>query len=269
MEEKVVFEGLSQYRGPFVYELAGSSFYLVMDNGMEGLLTFHTGEVLSWAPLGKSATYERYECLKADEDTYFVNVEVFDAKPRTGVTVILDVEQSLTTVVVAHTDTNPRFPGLVTNEFIFGAIKVPGKPLPKKRHGFTSDLVGLRACWQYNPEFSVTHVYYNANYIRATLGRSTEILAGSGGEFPYEEPCYYVKLKERLYIVSFLESNMTFRGLIGDNVLVVVDTARMHDVGRSFGLNQQHLPENYMLSAIGCWMESDGSIESQPSKYLV
>ena len=34
------FYGLSQYKGPFCYELAGKRFRLVMDNGADYALSF-------------------------------------------------------------------------------------------------------------------------------------------------------------------------------------------------------------------------------------
>jgi putative NADH-flavin reductase len=268
---KVVFEGLSQYRGPLVYELAGKNYYLIMDDGTEGTLSFVSGENLTWFPKYGSPVSERYECLKADEDTYLVNWEVTDAKPRTGVSLVLDLEQSLVTAVIAQSGTNRRFPNLVTNQIVFGAIKLDGRELPFKRHGFTSDLVGKRISWRYNPEMSVTHVYFDSHYIRVAgrPGMENSPMAIEMRENPYDEPCHYIKIKKHIYLVSFLEDHLTFRGKTGNNMLILMNSARLHDVGRSFGLGQTGMPENYMFSAVGQWMESDGSVESEPSKYRV
>lgn len=266
---KVEFEGASQYRGPMVYELAGRSFYLVMDDGREGLLSFVTGESLLWSPRGESPTCQRYDCLKADEDTYLINLEVAGAEPRTGVTLVLDRAQSLVTAVIARQGVNRRYPDMVTNEVIFGAVKQPGMALPRKRHGFTGDLNGLRITWRYSPEVGMTHVYYCSSYIRAAFPGQNTIVADPAGEHPYDENCTYVKIKEHIYLVSFLENNMTIQGGIGNNMLILINTARLHDVGRSFGLHRDRTPENYMFSAIGSWTESDGGIESAPSKYRV
>ncbi len=263
------FEGASQYRGPMVYELAGRSFYLVMDDGGEGLLSFVTGESLIWSPIEGPQTCQRCDCLKADEDTYLVNLEVTGAEPRTGVTLVLDCEQSLVTAVIARQGTNRRYPEMVTNEIIFGAIKNSGTALPKKRHGFTGDLTGLRITWRYSPEVGMTHVYYCPHYIRAAFPGQNTIVSDPAGGHPYDENCAYVKIKEHIYLVSFLENNMTIQGGIGNNMLILMNTARLHDVGRSFGLHRDRTPENYMFSAIGAWAESDGGIEAAPSKYRV
>lgn len=268
---EVKFEGLSQYKPPFVYELCGKSFYLIMDDGTEGILNFTSGESLLWAPIGEAPVCERYECLKAEEDIYLVNLEVVGAKPRTGITLVLDLEQNLVTVVIAHQGTSKKFPNLVTNNIVFGAIKIDGQELPKKRHGYTSDLVGKRITWTYFPGMTITHVYSDANYIRVPIpGEEDQSqMAQALRENPYDERCHYIKISKNIYLLSFLEDNHTFRGRTGNNMLILVNVARIHDVGRSFGLGLAGVPENYCFTAIGSWAKSDGVTEAMPSKYRV
>ena len=43
------FYGLSQYRGPFCYELAGKQFRLVMDDGKSFSLRFSDEKSLQWS----------------------------------------------------------------------------------------------------------------------------------------------------------------------------------------------------------------------------
>ena len=270
----VEFEGgISQYRPPFVYELAGKSFYLIMDDGTEGLLSFMTGETLIWSPKSGTPSMERYDCLKADEDIYMVNLEVTDAIPRRGVTLVLDLPQDLVTVVIAEQGFNKRFPDLVSNNIVFGAIKEDGKDLPFKRHGYTSELVGKRIAWRYTSGgFPVIqHVYFDANYIRLPFPTENDNseFAIAMREHPYDERCQYIKISKNIYLCSFLESNMTFRGVTGNNMLILMNAARLHDVGRSFGLNKNGGPENYCFAAVGKWGEPDGITEESPSKYRV
>ena len=49
----------------------------------------------------------------------------------------------------------------------------------------------------------------------------------------------------------------------------LIDTARLHDVGRSFGLNGNKEPENYIFAAIGEWAEPGDGLEDEPSAYRV
>jgi hypothetical protein len=254
------FEGLSQYRGPMVYELAGQSFHLIMDHGEDLVLQFLSGNVLAWSEWGKALKWEKYDCLKADDETYLVNFEVSEASPRTGMTLVLDLEQRLVTIVKAQQGTSRKYPNLVTNDIDFGAIDVAGMELPKKRHGYTSDLLGKRIFWDYGI-FGLTHVYFDSNYIRVG-----DI---NGSPFPYDELCHYIKIKENIYLISFLEDNLTFAGKTGNNMLILANTARVHDVGRSFGLGLTGLPENYMFAAVGKWNNDVDSANTRPSEYRV
>lgn len=276
------FEGLSQWLGAFCYELAGKAFHLVMDNGYEYLLRFTDGTTLMWAEKGKDFVSEHYECVKGEETVYFVNVEMSHTDLRTGISLILDTETNLVTMAIVKQGTNPKFPTLITQEFVFGAIKMDGEDLPFKRHGYTSDLVGTRIHWAYHSDFALTHVYYDPNFIRATNFEvpgmsdapppSPEVLAQMR-ENPYDEPCAYIKIRNGLYLISFIEQHLVLRGKIGNNMMLLVDTKRLHDVGRSFGLAQKPDgtigTENYFFAAIGEWEENDGTVENEESKYIV
>ena len=84
------FEGMSQYRPPLCFELVGKTLELVMDTGYDYEITFKDRKVLSCGEKGKEAAEYEYDCLKADDDTYFVNFEVTGAVPRAGQTFVLD-----------------------------------------------------------------------------------------------------------------------------------------------------------------------------------
>lgn len=261
--EAPVFEGLSQYRGPMVYELAGQSFHLVMDHGEDLAIQFMSGNLLSWSPWGEAMKWEKYDCLKADDETYLVNFEVSDASPRTGMTLVLDLEQRLVTIVRAYQGTSRKYPNLVTNDIDFGYLDVPGMPVPKKRHGYTDDLIGKRIFWNYGA-FGLTHVYFDSHYIRVG-----EAPGRAGSLMTYDERCNYIKVKKDIYLLSFLEDSLTYAGKTGNNMLILANISRLHDVGRSFGLGHTGAPENYMFAAIGSWNHDKDGVEERPSLYRV
>ena len=277
--EKPVFEGLSGYRAPFNFELTGKRFHLIMDDSSEYYLDFLSGQSMAWTKIGEAAKYNRYECLKGDELTYFVNIEVEGAKPRTGMTFILDVKQRLVTMVTVKIGENKNYPYLVTVQHCFGAIDVDGKKLPEERHTYTEDMVGRRIYWRYNPSLSIVHVYYDKEYMTVTAPEGFEIsippeeLEKRRQEWeqnPYNEPTMYIKVKEGIYIVCCNETHPAKRGKIGNNLLFLMDLKRMRDVGRSFGLAKDYTPENYMFTARGHWATSDGVLEtkSKDNPYL-
>ena len=265
-----VFEGNSKYRGARVTELAGRAFDLLLDNGKEGTLVFLTGTTLSWAPIGEPARTEKYDCLKIDEDTYFVNIEPKNVHPRVGIVVVLDLEQSLVTVLLSRQELNEKFPDIVYNEFVFGAIRRPDGTAPTIRHSYTADLVGSRIRWRYSDNFAISHIYYDPNYMRAPIRapKDNPELAERMRRNPYDVPCKYVKIKENIYLVSFIEDFSLSSGRVGSSLTLLMDISRLHDVGRSYGTWAGKW-ENYLFSAIGTWEDASEEDLSPKSPYRV
>jgi hypothetical protein len=281
LKTKPVFEGLSRYRQPFNYELAGKKFKLVMDYSPTFFVNFLTGHDLEWGEYDKPAQKYYYEANKTDETTYFVNFELTGSTPRTGLTLILDLEQRLVTICTTITDFSEKYPTLVESEFDFGALDIDGYPLPRIRHSYTKDLVGKRIEWNYSPEFSIIHVYYHPNYIRATFNPAKlrnmpppdPAAMEQWAQNPYDEKAVYIKIKRNIYLVSAIEQNMSKRGLPGNSLLFLMDVERVHDVGRSFGhagnvgAGDKTKPENYLFAAYGDFVYSDGTVEATESVY--
>jgi hypothetical protein len=273
----IPFEGNSQYRGGLCYELSGQNFHLVMDDGHDYLIQFVSGETLMWSQDSGSFRWESYECLKVDEETYFVNLELKNMPYRYSIALILDTAQSLVTISIANQGHHPKLPEMINTRFIFGAIKIDGQPLPKKRHGYTNDMTGKRIFWRYSPIFAITHVYYNPFYYRISRldspewerrPKPTPEQLAEMQEWPTDEPSTYIKIKDNIYLFSFIEDSYIRKRGRGYNLQICMDIDRLHDVGKSFGINPNG-PENYLFVAVGQWEESDGSIESQESKYRV
>ncbi len=280
-KKKPEFYGLSRYTPPLIFELAGKQFKLVMDKEDDYYVNFLTGTTLEWSKFSDgNIRRENYECLKIDELTYFVKFELSNFSPRTNLSLIMDLEQRLVTFVRTSTGFSEKYPYLVQSEFDFGAIDMPGYPLPTKRHGYTTDLVGKRINWNYGPDMSIVHVYYSPNYIRATFLPGTRMASRvitpeereEMERFPYDEPTTYIKVKEGIYIVSVIEQHRSMRGDTGNTLLFLMDLKRVHDVGMSFGNTPPRSgaiqPENYFFAAYGDFVYSDGVIESQKSVYL-
>ena len=277
------FEGLSNYRPHLNYELTGQTFRLVMDTTDDITVRFLTRTRLEYRRGGHSWE-ESYECAKGAEMAYFVNFELTGVQPRTNITLFLDTMTRLVTVVTTRAGVKPGYPTLCDDQFEFGAIDVGGLPLPKKRHRCTTDLVGKRIHWHYGPGFSIIHVYSHPNFIRATFTpeRLAEMAPPSPErrnawkENPYDEKATYVKLREGLYAVAFVEQSMARTGGIGNSLLFMMDTDRLHDVGRSFGHSGQfsgpgYMPENYLFGAYGEYVENSvpDTLDDDPPFYQV
>lgn len=271
------YEGISQYRAPLNYELVGRTFDLVMDDGYDCILEFSDRKVLKYGRKDGELTEYAYDCLKADDDTYFVNFEVTGAKPRAGLSFVLDMEQSLVTRCYCTVGQNPKFPKLPKTEFTFGGIQKEDGTVPRIRHGYTEDLTGRAILWHYGT-VAVVHVYVSSHYYR--LSQSKEALARlkevnpvlyehiTNPERVYEEPCDYIKIKDGIYLFSMTEFMANRDRNEGNNMLFVMDLNRMHDVGRSFGHNEREEPENYTYGAYGEYYDTPDVFMLKSTEYI-
>ena len=133
------FEGLSQYCPPRCFELDGRDLTLCMDSGYDYTLHFDR-ETVTWGKAGEEQRTDEYTCLKAEEDTYFINAEIPGVQPRLGLTLILDDENDLVTVIEGRQGMNPKFPYLVEIKAHFGAVLRPDGTVPvfSDQHKFIS-----------------------------------------------------------------------------------------------------------------------------------
>ena len=273
--EKKQFIGLSQYRGAFNYELAGKSFHLVMDDGKELSMVFLDGENVQIAEKGRPYIWERYECLKGDETTYLVHVRKAD-DPMINMTWVLDTEQRLVTMVLMEEGYDKEFPRLIRTTPFFGAIKVPGRALPEKRHHLSARMAGKHIVWHYNPGFALQHIYHSPICCRASAGpdengvpKDTErrFAAQLNSEDPevreraekliamykerekfypfYEEESFHIWIKDNLNLFCFVEENMTRLSPGGreggGGILLLQEIDRVTDVGLSFCAGEYYM----------------------------
>jgi len=274
-----------KYVTEFCTELVGKSFMFVMDDGYEYVASFLTGDAVMWAKHGEPFVWEKYHCLKSDDTTYFVIMDVANAEVRTLRTVVIDLEQALVTFQIARQGLVPGRPRLVKTEFIFGAIRQDNKELTFKRHAFSDELVGRKITWHYSSGFVNTHIYTSENYYRirplekeiAPADSSQEVLdkikaqEEQDAKWLYEEPFRCVKIKDNCWLCSGIEENMNrVNNMTGGNNLVFLTNMNVGlDVGRTFSMNSLQEPECGMFRSTGEFIEEDTAVEHKPSPYRV
>ena len=281
------WNGLEQFREPLCYELKGRAFQLVMDNGHTYALQFLSEEMLAWGEQGKPMRWDTYECLKLDDVTYFVNWELYGTPLRTCLTVVLDLKADLVTAVHAQIGAVKTAPYLVTNDIIFGAVKAPGKPLNPMRHAFTPDLTGRNIFWRYSSNFGITHAYITEHYLRVPIGQPRELppnatpeqIAERDREYQkrkahlFEIPAFYVKIREDVYFFGFIEETECRQDptLCGNSLIMVMDTNKVHDVGRCFASDYEnhYAPQNFVFSAFGAFHDTPDLIDGMKSPYRI
>lgn len=273
------YEGMSQYRPPLNYELVGKSFELVMDTGYVYALTFLDRVTLSYGQKGETPAIYSYDCLKADEDTYFINFSISKKAPVSALAIILDMEQSLVTTGFASVDVNPRYPTMPKTEINFGAVRREDGTIPTIRHGYTADMVGRAIAWNYGTS-EVVHIYSSERYYR--LAVTPEETARRKAADPeayarreannarrlYEEPADYIKIKDGMYIFNANEVMKCREVGFGSNLLFLMDLNRLHDVGRSFGYKANGETENYTFGAFGRYYDCSELIARPSTEFI-
>ncbi len=273
---------LSVFRPPLVYELTGRRFTLVFDDGYDRSLCFLDRKTLSFGPAGEEKEYA-YECLKAAHRCYFVNFEDPALRPRLGISLVLDLETDLVTMALARMYVNPKVPGVPSDEYIFGAVRREDGSVSRLRHGYTSDLVGKSVSWNYGC-FDIAHVYATEHYYRVSFSARGMARAlrgrpelrrggGMGGRTPspqdvYEDYLTPIKIRDNVYLVGLLETVKARQQGHGNSILVLMNLEEMHDVGRSFGSNNEGGSGNNTLGAFGVWHDA-GSVLAKPSTLYI
>ena len=285
-KREYVFKSTDKYLKNLDGGLAGRTFRLAMDDGEEYELRFVSADVVEWRRPGEPLRWEKYGCLRSDDQTWFVAAILSGTKLHTCVTLVLDEVQSLVTMAISRIGFYPNRPRLAVVDYIFGAIRVQGQPLPMKRHGFTRELVDKKITWHYSSGFINTHIYPSERYCRIRplqAGRDyrpkeeieQEEREKREGlrpkEMLYEEPTRFIRIRDGMYLMSFVEDNMNrvdpTRG--GNNLMVLTNMLHGFDCGRTFCLNGQMKLEHGLFKAYGEFIEEDIPVEHEPTPYRV
>ena len=271
---------LSVFRPPLVFELTGRQFTLVFDDGYDRTLVFRDRKTLTFGAAGEEKDYA-YECLKIADRCYFVNFEDPELRPRLGITLVLDLVQDLVTMALAHLYVNPKIPGMPSCDYVFGGIMREDGSVPTIRHGYTTDLVATSIDWNYG-YFDIAHVYATEHYYRVSfsprgLARALrgrpELAQSSPGERKptqqdvYEDYCSVIRIRDRIYLVGLLETVKARRSGHGNSILVLMDLDEMHDVGRSFGSNNEGGNGNNTLGAFGVFHDASEVLAKKSTLY--
>ena len=290
------FPGLSQYKAPFCYELAGKSFRLVMDDGRAYALRFLDEKRLEWAEDEHPLRVDEYQCLKGDDTTYLVNIRLPEDEGKFAYNWVLDTEQRLVTLDIMEWYYEKDLDHLIRNTPSFGAIDVPGLPLPAIRHHLSTRMAGKHIFWHYNPGHVLQHIYHSPRAIRASTGdgltpletqrnrmkyllespnpedraeaeKSIEAFRQRETYYPlFEEPCFHVWIKENLNLFCFVEEIMCRRSPNhdqgGGGLLLLQDIERLLEVGVSFSANGSN-----MVSAYGDSNENGDPFDTLPTPY--
>ena len=249
--------GMGGYKTELVDKLIGKSLTIRMDNNGPVIeYIFDELRKLRWRYEGDSNwRKDSYEAYEPDEELYFF-AHFLDAEyPRSCAMVALDMKTGLSTLLKGTTGTPYR-----NNEthpaYYFGIFEMEGIIPPHyHRHGWTDELVGEAATWNYQPGkggLSSMHVYATPNTYSWTIFMPD----GSLG-MQWSSPAWYSKLRDDVYIMSWVEE--ACNGTLG---VICFNRRTMHDAGFGYHVG----PNGLSLSVIGARARHAGKFNIK--KYL-
>jgi len=120
------------------------------------------------------------------------------------------------------------------------------------RHGFTTELVGKAFSWTYSDFMQSIHVYSSPESYSWTI-----MLPDNTGGFMWSSPCFYVKLRDDVYLMSWTEDTCN-----GNQGTFVLNTSIMHDAGFFFGIGGNAGGEaDVHLDPLGAYCRPLGSFD--------
>jgi hypothetical protein len=218
-------------------DLAGTNLTLSRSDDIAMEYSFASDRDVSWRMLSESGKWHSTSYLSTSlrPGIYFVDLIESDSLPVKSVSLVLDLDHSIATVVTATLpDAETAHGGLlaraqhqeeltsVTADIIQATINIPFDS-SLSHHRITDELVGLRLQHHYNREEIYEHIYLNENrYVWHCL---SGIEKGLGDV----DRCDYLKISRELYLFVWREKIVPTLGVI------LVDLQQMKTTGKILG----------------------------------
>jgi hypothetical protein len=227
------------YMPEFVTDLVGREFELVFDDGLAFNYRFTDLHETVWSVVGYESHIDYCDVVRGGDNVYFINHYCGGSVPPESHQIVVDLDNGLVTACVAKL-CNPDNAREVYHDFHFGLVR--GYRDPGYRHDYTEDMVGKAIYWVYNiGGFDVKHIYTCPTHYTVC-----GMLSGDA-YWTASNPADYIKIRDGLYIFSFLEERQS-----GSQGFFLMDLYKLHDVGCFFGVNLEGI-ECYTVGAKGTW----------------
>ncbi|MDR1555465.1 MAG: molybdenum cofactor biosynthesis F family protein [Tannerellaceae bacterium] len=204
--------------------LDNRNFSLVFDNGTVWEYEIGTDFQMRFRPEGGEWKPERYDAFEADDQLVFFTHTTDNDCPIDALQYAIDLKNGLVTCIRSTFD-NPERPRDPRQEWLFGIVKAEGIHPSGERHDFTDELLGHSYTWEYSDNISSQHVY------TTTESFTYAIISSAGPSVMGSFPCKYVKIRDGVYMLSWIE--MRSQGIQG---ILLFNTKTMHDCGTCHGM---------------------------------
>lgn len=224
--------------------LDNRNFSLVFDNGSVWEYEIGTDFTMRFRTGGGEWKTERYDAFEADDQLIFFTHTTDNDCPIDALQYAIDLKNGLVTCIRSTFD-NPKSPRDPRQEWLFGVIRAEGiSPATKERHHFTDELLGRSYTWEYSDEIASQHIYTTTESFTYAIITNSEVSVM--GSFP----CRYVKIRDGVYMLSWIE--MRSQGIQG---ILLFNTKTMHDCGTCHGMTHD---QTFEFNTFGAESRSAG-----------
>ncbi len=232
--------GSGPYMPEYSGDLVGRKFVMDFSDGLKAEYEFTDTQELKWT-FGNEVHTDYCDVHTITPNLYFINHYVVGSNPPEAHQLVVDLDNGLVTMNVAKMN-HPIEPHDIVRVFHFGFITNQGYEDPGYRHDFTTDLVGRAIYWTYKEGMPrIKHMYITPFFYTVTGVRNPDWAATN--------PADYVKIRDGVYIFSFLEWRQN-----GAQGFFLMDLYQMHDVGCFYGLEPEGIV-CYSVGAKGEWAD--------------
>jgi hypothetical protein len=223
--------------------LEGRTFSLVFDDGTTWEYEIGAGFQMRFRPEGGEWKQERYDAFEADDQLVFFTHTTDNDCPIDALQYAIDLKNGLVTCIRSTFDNaaSPRDP---RQQWLFGVIRTDGVVPSNRRHEFTDELLGHSYTWEYSDNISSQHIY------TTTESFTYAIISSAGATVMGSFPCKYVKIRDGVYMLSWIE--MRSQGIQG---ILLFNTKTMHDCGTCHGMTHD---QTFEFNTFGAESRSGG-----------
>jgi hypothetical protein len=233
--------GLAAYCEPVTEMLVGRELSCRFDDGTWLVFRFPDVETVSWSENGGDFHDEFCQSLLSSAGpvigVHFYRRHVL---PYEGAYLVVDLDTGFVTWVSMKIGTSRNDKDVHTFPH-FGEIEGLGSH-QGERHGFSTGLVGTVIDWQYNDRLTIRHSYVTPDItIAAAVPHDEDDESFIERRFL---PSFHAKIRDRLFLASFAEPG-------GCAAVLLIDLAKVHDIGCFFGINGEGKLSSVLLAAYG------------------
>lgn len=212
----------------------------------------HTG---TGSETGVEWRAEQYRAMELDENLIILGFYRSGSYPPTCLTFALDFDNGCATCIESRIGSKYEWHDVVPI-YHFGVVDMQGlTPLRIFRQGFTDELLGRAFTWNYSDSMSSIHIYNAPHSYSWTIINNGEpgSPANRAGGPVWSSPCEYIKLRDDVYIMDFVEQKWD-----GMTDMFFMNLRTMLDSGFEFGIT--HDGTTIFLEKVGAIAREAGRL---------